>query len=75
MMSIVAKRLTLRGFIVTDHPDTCREYVTKASAWLAEGKLKYRESVTTGIENAPSAFIDMLKGRNIGKQIVQLAEE
>ncbi|HLU05095.1 MAG TPA: NADP-dependent oxidoreductase [Woeseiaceae bacterium] len=75
MMSIVAKRLTIRGFIVTDHPDACREYVAKASGWLREGKLKYRETVTQGIENAPSAFIDMLKGRNIGKQIVQLDEE
>jgi NADPH-dependent curcumin reductase CurA len=47
----------------------------KASAWLTEGKLKYRETVTKGIENAPSAFIDMLKGRNIGKQIVKLGDE
>ncbi|MEX2494901.1 MAG: NADP-dependent oxidoreductase [Woeseia sp.] len=74
MMSIIAKRLTLKGFIVTDHPDACREYVPKAIKWLAEGKLKYRESVAKGIENAPVAFIDMLKGRNIGKQIVQLGE-
>jgi NADPH:quinone reductase len=75
MMSIVGKRLTIRGFIVTDHPEACREYVAKASAWLAEGKLKYRETVTRGIDNAPSAFIDMLKGGNIGKQIVQVSEE
>jgi len=75
MMSIVAKRLTIRGFIVTDHPDACKEYVSKAYQWLAEGKLKYRETVTKGIENAPSAFIDMLKGRNVGKQIVQLGDE
>jgi hypothetical protein len=75
MMSIIAKRLTLRGFIVADHPDVCKEYVPKAYQWLASGKLKYRETVTKGIENAPSAFIDMLKGRNVGKQIVQLADE
>jgi hypothetical protein len=75
MMSIIARRLTLRGFIVADHPDACKEYVSKAYQWLAEGKLKYRETVTKGIESAPSAFIDMLKGRNVGKQIVQLADE
>jgi hypothetical protein len=75
MMSIISRRLTLRGFIVADHPDACKEYVSKAYQWLAEGKLKYRETVTKGIESAPSAFIDMLKGRNVGKQIVQLADE
>ena len=75
MMSIVGKRLTIRGFIVTDHPDACKKYVEKASAWLREGKLRYRETVTQGIENAPAAFIDMLKGGNIGKQIVKLGEE
>lgn len=72
MLSVIGKRLTIRGFIVTDHPEACREYVAKASRWLAEGKLRYRETVTTGLENAPAAFIDMLKGGNVGKQIVQL---
>lgn len=72
MMSVIGKRLTIRGFIVTDHPEACKEYVTKATGWLAEGKLKYKETVVAGIENAPTAFIDMLKGNKVGKQIVQL---
>lgn len=72
MMSVIGRRLTIRGFIVTDHPEACKEYVTKASRWLAEGKLKYRETMTKGLENAPAAFIDMLKGGNVGKQIVQI---
>ncbi len=46
----------------------------KAVGWLKDGKLKYRETVVEGIENAPQAFIDMLKGRNTGKQIVKLAD-
>ncbi|MCH7823094.1 MAG: NADP-dependent oxidoreductase [Proteobacteria bacterium] len=74
MMLIVGRRLTIRGFIVTDHPDACEEYIAKAVGWIKEGKLKYRETVAEGIENAPGAFIDMLKGKNTGKQIVQLAE-
>jgi len=74
MSLIIARRLTIRGFIVTDHPDACQEYVRKALAWIKEGKLKYRETVTRGIENAPQAFLDMLKGRNTGKQIVQLSD-
>ena len=74
MMLIVGRRLMLRGFIVTDHPDACNEYVAKATTWVQEGKLKYRETVAEGLKNAPQAFIDMLKGGNIGKQIVQLAD-
>jgi hypothetical protein len=74
MMVLIARRLTIKGFIVFDHDQACKEYVTKAATWLAEGKLHYRETVAEGIENAPSAFIDMLKGGNIGKQIVRLAD-
>ena len=73
MMLMVARRITMRGFIVTDHPETGEEYVRKAIGWIAEGKLKYKESITEGIENAPLAFIDLLKGGNVGKQIVQLS--
>jgi NADPH-dependent curcumin reductase CurA len=75
MMTIIGKRLTIRGFIVSDHPKACGEFVSKAAGWIAEGKLKYRETVAEGIENAPTAFIDLLNGRNIGKQIVRLADD
>jgi hypothetical protein len=73
MMVMIARRLTMRGFIVTDDPKACEEYVTKAIGWISEGKLKYRETVAQGIENAPQAFIDLLQGGNTGKQIVQLS--
>lgn len=75
MAGMIGKRLTMRGFIVTDHPETCKEYVAKATRWIAEGRLQYRETIAHGIENAPAAFIDMLKGNKIGKQVVQLADE
>ena len=71
---IIGRRLTIRGFIVTDDRDACQEYVRKASGWIAEGRLRYRETIAEGIENAPAAFIDMLKGGNVGKQIVKLAD-
>lgn len=73
MMLMVGRRITMRGFIVTDHPESCEEYVIKAIQWVADGKLKYRETIAEGVENAPQAFIDLLKGGNTGKQIVQLA--
>jgi len=74
MTVIIGRRLTIQGFIVTDHLEAGKEYVSKAIRWLAEGKLKYRETIAEGIENAPSAFIDLLQGKNIGKQIVRLAD-
>lgn len=73
LMLMIGRRLTMRGFIVTDHPEACEEYVTKAVAWVADGKLVYRETIAEGIENAAQAFIDMLQGGNTGKQIVQLS--
>jgi hypothetical protein len=73
MMLMIGRRLTMRGFIVSDHPKWCEEYVGKAIGWLQRGKLTYRESIAEGVENAPQAFIDLLKGRNTGKQIVQLS--
>ncbi len=74
MTVIIGRRLTIQGFIVTDHLEAGKEYVSKAIQWLAEGKLKYHETIAEGIENAPSAFIDLLQGKNIGKQIVRLAD-
>jgi NADPH-dependent curcumin reductase CurA len=73
MMLMVGRRLTMRGFIVTDHPNASEEYIAKAVGWVADGKLVYRETIAVGIENAPQAFIDMLQGGNTGKQIVRLS--
>jgi NADPH-dependent curcumin reductase CurA len=73
MMLMVGRRITMRGFIVTDHPEACEEYVGKAVGWINEGKLKYKETISEGVENAPQAFIELLQGGNVGKQIVQLS--
>lgn len=75
MMAIIGRRLTLRGFIVSDHPQACHEFIRKAAGWIAEGKLQYRETIAEGVENAPNAFIDLLKGKNVGKQIVRLGSD
>ena len=65
----------MQGFIVFNYPKLCAEWVGLGARWLAEGKIKYRESVAEGLENAPNAFIGMLEGKNFGKQIVRLADE
>jgi NADPH-dependent curcumin reductase CurA len=69
----VARRLTLRGFIVTDHAKRFPDFVRDVAGWLAEGKITYRETVVDGIENAPGAFIGLLRGENLGKMVVKLA--
>jgi NADPH-dependent curcumin reductase CurA len=70
---VIGKRLTIRGFIVLDWVDRRPEYVTEVSRYLAEGKLLAKETVVDGLELAPQAFIDLLRGENIGKMIVKLA--
>jgi NADPH-dependent curcumin reductase CurA len=68
----VGRRVTLRGFLVGDHADRLPAYLAEASGWLSEGKLRFRETVVDGIENAPAAFIGLLRGENIGKMLVRV---
>ena len=66
-------RLTLQGFIVTEHMDVWPAALKELGEHVASGRIKYRESIAHGIENAPQAFLGMLKGANFGKQLVKLA--
>jgi NADPH-dependent curcumin reductase CurA len=70
--AILVNRLRVQGMIVFDWKDRYGEALKALGGYLAEGKLKYRESVTEGLENAPKAFIGLLKGENFGKQLVKL---
>ena len=74
LMMVVGNRLTIQGFIVSDHFDRLPTFIQEMSGWLAEGKIKYREDVADGIAAAPAAFIGMLKGENKGKQVVKIAD-
>jgi NADPH-dependent curcumin reductase CurA len=71
--AILTKRLTIRGFIVWDFAAQAREFGTQVGQWLREGKIKYREDVVDGLENAPRAFMGLLKGKNFGKLLVRVA--
>jgi len=66
-------RLTLQGFIVSEHMDVWHEALKELGALVVAGGIKYRESVAQGLENAPQAFVGMLRGANFGKQLVKLA--
>lgn len=65
-------RLTLQGFIVSEHIDLWPEGLSELGKLVATGQLKFRESVAQGLAAAPEAFIGLLKGRNFGKQLVKL---
>jgi len=69
---VVSKRLTLRGFIIIDHADRQPDMIADVSAWLRDGKLTHAETIVDGLERAPRAFIDLLRGANTGKMLVRL---
>lgn len=71
----IGKRLTLRGFLVSDHEHLRGEFRQAVTEWLTAGKLVVRETVVTGLDQAVPAFIGMLRGANTGKMIVRLAPD
>jgi len=75
MRATLTKRLTFRGFIVSDFASRHGDFLRDMSGWVREGKVKYKEFVTEGLESAPSAFIGLLKGANFGKQLVRIGPD
>ncbi|GAB3186211.1 hypothetical protein FHX75_16142 [Micromonospora palomenae] len=69
---VIGKRLTLRGFLVGDHGNLREQFVRDVSGWLRDGKLTYDETIVDGIENAPEAFLGLLRGENLGKMLVRV---
>ena len=72
--NIIGKRLTVKGFLVGDYNDKMPQFYTDMGKWIAEGKIKWKETITEGIENAPGAFIGLFKGENFGKMIVKVGD-
>ncbi|HKS90305.1 MAG TPA: NADP-dependent oxidoreductase [Tepidiformaceae bacterium] len=72
LQAIVRQRLTIRGFIVSDHADRRPDFVRDMSMWLREGQVTDRVTVVEGIEDAPRAFLGLLHGENMGKMLVKL---
>jgi NADPH-dependent curcumin reductase CurA len=68
----ITKRLTLRGFIVFDHMDRMPDMLADITGWLRDGKLQHAETVVEGLEQAPDAFLSLLRGGNTGKMVVRL---
>jgi len=69
----VGKSLRLEGFIVSNHADMQADFVRDLAGWVAADKITWRETVEEGIENAPTAFLKLFKGENMGKMLVKLS--
>jgi NADPH-dependent curcumin reductase len=72
MGAILKKRLTFQGFIVVDYASQYPDFMTDMSAWLKESRIKYREDIVDGLENAPQELIRLLRGENFGKKIIRV---
>ncbi len=75
LWNLIAKRARVEGLLVTDFAAEHDKALAELRGWVAEGKLKYRERITEGIENAAQAFLEMMQGANIGKQLVRVSQE
>ena len=75
LMLAVVNRLRLQGFIVRDHEDLKEAFRQDMAAWIAAGKVHWKETVFDGLENAPRAFLGLFEGRNFGKMLVRIADE
>lgn len=69
---LLAKRAKMEGFWVADYADRSAEVLERLGMWIEQDKLKYREDIVVGFENTPVAFINLLSGANLGKQLFQL---
>lgn len=74
LMQIIAKRITLRGFIIDDYADRRDAHIRVISDWLDKGSLKSGETVVDGLPRAPSALIEMMRGRYFGKVLVKISD-
>lgn len=73
--AILINRLSVRGFIITDHYDRFPAFIEAVSGHIRDGRVKYRESISQGLASAPEAFVNLLKGGNFGKQLVQVSDD
>ncbi len=73
--SILVKRLRVQGFLFPDHEAVAGKFFKEVAPMVASGQVKFRETVTEGLENAPKAFLELLEGKNFGKQLVRVGDD
>ncbi len=75
MRAVLTNRIAMRGFIVRDYADQEADFLRDVGQWISEGRIKYREDRTAGLENAPATLIGLLKGNNFGKAIIEVSDD
>jgi hypothetical protein len=75
MRDILVKRLTFRGFIVSDFHSQFGDFMSDMSGWVREKQVKYREDITDGLEHAPRELIGLLRGENFGKKLIRVTPD
>jgi NADPH-dependent curcumin reductase CurA len=73
MFLFVTRRLTMRGFLVRDHASDAKTFFSEVAPLVQAGQIRVRETVVDGLANAPQAFIDLLRGGNVGKMVVKIS--
>jgi NADPH-dependent curcumin reductase CurA len=74
--TLLKKRIKMQGFIIfDDYGPRFGEFSDQMGAWVEEGRIRFREDIVDGLENAPQAFIGLLEGKNFGKLVIQVANE
>jgi NADPH-dependent curcumin reductase CurA len=74
LSNIIYRRINIRGFTAIDYPELQPQFQKDMRDWLKSGKIKYKETILHGIENAPHAMVGLMQGENIGKMLVKLGE-
>jgi NADPH:quinone reductase len=72
--NLIKSSALMKGFVVNDYSDRFKEGATQLGQWLSEGKLRYEESIIEGFDNVTNAFLGLFEGKNLGKQLVKVAE-
>ena len=75
LFSMIGNRILMQGFIISDHLSLYPEFLAEVGGWLKAGRIKWKETVVEGIENAPKAFLGLFSGDNLGKMVVRLGPD
>jgi NADPH-dependent curcumin reductase CurA len=75
LIPLLIKRALIQGFIILDHPEREADFLRDVTAWIREGKIKYKEDIIEGLENAPRAFLGLFRGANLGKLLVRVSPD
>lgn len=75
MFAALSQRLCIQGFIVTDFQHRAKEFYAEVSRWMSKGKIRYREDVVDGLDNAVEAFQGLLQGKNFGKLLIRVGSD